>query len=100
MGGLYHPVTKTFTILTTSSNPMMSKVHNSALRQVVIIAGLETMWLQQNLSPEEFHTFCEPIPEEWMAHHTVSKMLTARGADRNTPDLSKPFAYPELEQST
>lgn len=95
LAGLYEPWTdsetgeikKTFTILTCDANPLLAKIHNTKKRMPVIT---DKSWL--NGGPE----LLKPYSGDLEAH-TVSKLITARGVERNIPEVIKSFDYPELD---
>jgi putative SOS response-associated peptidase YedK len=95
-GELFH----TFTIITTEANPMMAKIHNTKQRMPVILRKEEWKhWLEPNLSKEQVQEMLIPCDETKMDAHTISKLITTRGADTNVPDIKEPFHYPELASS-
>lgn len=58
---------RTYTILTTTANPLMAEIHNSKQRMPVIIPkALEETWLSAGLTPEEAKALCTPFPQEHM----------------------------------
>jgi len=105
LGGIYDnwtdkesgEISGTFSILTTEANPMIATIHNTKLRMPVIIASeLETEWLNNELSPDDVSKFFVPFAEEEMKAHTVSKNISSRQADPNTPAAIEEYHYPEL----
>lgn len=97
LGGIYHPATKTYSILTTEANDLMAQIHNSAKRQPVIIAPVfHEAFLHDRFDQKQLADFCAPMPSEVMDYHTVSKLLTQKGVDRNVPAVAEPFDYPGL----
>ena len=87
----------TFSILTTTANPMLEKIHNLKKRMPVIIPpdGYEK-WLQKDLPQEEIYKFLMPYPESLMENHTISKRITSRTEPSNHPETIEPFNYSEL----
>ena len=84
----------TFSILTTDANPLMAGIHNSKKRMPLILPpGNEERWLDQTLSREAVTALMTPFPEEAMKAWTISTLITARGADTNTPEVKKPYPY-------
>ena len=87
----------TFSILTTSANPMLEKIHNLKKRMPVIIPpGSYEKWLQKDLPQEEINKFLTPYPETLMENHTISKRITSRTDPSNHPETIEPFTYNEL----
>ncbi len=86
-----------FSILTTDANPMMEKIHNLKKRMPVIVpASQYKKWLSPDLTREEIRSFFNPYPETDMHSHTISKRITSRTENSNTPETLLPFDYPEL----
>lgn len=86
-----------FSILTTDANPMMEKIHNLKKRMPVIItpSGYKK-WLSPDLKKEDIRSFFNPYPESEMQNHTISKRITSRNENSNSPETIEPFTYPEL----
>lgn len=86
-----------FSILTTDANPMMEKIHNLKKRMPVIVppSGYKK-WLSPDLQKEDIRSFFNPYPEREMQSHTISKRITSRSENSNSPETLEPFAYPEL----
>jgi putative SOS response-associated peptidase YedK len=107
LGGIYDnwvdketgEIFNTFSILTTQANPMMSVIHNTKLRMPVILPPEKEMeWLNNNLTQEDINLNFIPFSEERMQAHTVSKLISSRKENPNTPEAIQPFLYPELEE--
>ena len=94
LAGLFEPWTdpdtgeikKTFTIITCEANSLLAKIHNTKKRMPAIV---ESDWLDGEAG------LLKPYSGKLEAH-TVSKLVTARGVERNIPDVIKKFDYPEL----
>ncbi|PIP55136.1 MAG: hypothetical protein COX07_01530 [Bacteroidetes bacterium CG23_combo_of_CG06-09_8_20_14_all_32_9] len=72
-------ILQTFSILTTTANPLMEKIHNTKKRMPVILASeLETEWLSQTLTNDNILALCQPYNENLMQAHTVSKLYFNR----------------------
>ncbi len=91
-------VMQTYTVLTTKANTLMEKIHNSKKRMPVILPKEhEDDWLNPNLTKEDVLALCQPFDTSKMEAYTVSKMITDRKIEnKNIPELSKPYDYPEL----
>jgi len=91
----------TFSILTTKANPMMSVIHNTKLRMPVILSPeTEMEWVDNKLTQEEIIKNFVPFSEDRLQAHTVSKLISSRTQDPNTPEAIEPFRYTELEENT
>ena len=88
---------QTFSIITTTANPLMARIHNTNKRMPVILRNeAEREWLDTNLSDSAIQSFFEPYPQEPMEAYPVSRLITTRGANTNTPEVQKPHEYEEL----
>lgn len=87
-------ILKTFSIITTHANSLMEKIHNVKKRMPVILAKEdEKGWLDTTVPLSESLRFLKPFGEEDMRAHTISRLITRRGADKNVPELVAPFDY-------
>jgi putative SOS response-associated peptidase YedK len=88
---------KTFTILTTDANPLMARIHNVKKRMPLILPKEQwDTWLDPSLNKEQIAALFTPCSDGNMKAHTISKLITTRGADTNVPEINHPFEYPEL----
>ncbi|MBK7666667.1 MAG: SOS response-associated peptidase [Sphingobacteriaceae bacterium] len=91
-------VINTFSITTTEANPLMAKIHNLKLRMPCILpSGTEKEWLRGDLKEEEIKELMKPIRDSLMTAHTISKRITSRKDNPNSPETLEPFKYPELD---
>jgi len=102
MAGLYEnwtdretgEVISTCTIITTAANTMMEKIHNTKKRMPLILGEEnEKAWIDPDLPAEKAMGYLQPVDEKLMDSHTISKLISKRGVQKNTPDLVKPFSY-------
>ena len=102
MAGLYEDWTdretgewmQTCSVITTAANSMMEKIHNSKKRMPVILPGdLEKGWIDPALSGEEAHKLLGPLDDPALKAHTISKLISKRGVEKNVPELVEPFSY-------
>jgi putative SOS response-associated peptidase YedK len=85
---------ETCTIVTTAANSLMEKIHNSKKRMPVMLdPANEKAWIDPGLSPERAFEHLKPIDEKQMRSHTISKLISKRGVEKNVPELVEPFAY-------
>src|SRR5690606_13455781 len=88
---------RTYSILTTEANPLLAKIHNTKKRMPVILPEeQERAWLADGLSTAEIISLLQPFPAAQMEAYTISRLITARTANRNCPEVQAPFVYPEL----
>ncbi|MEP6735977.1 MAG: SOS response-associated peptidase, partial [Chryseolinea sp.] len=88
----------TYTVLTTTANALMEKVHNSKKRMPVIIPRqYEQDWLNANLSKDDVLTLCQPIAADSMKGDTISKLITNKKEETDVPKVLEHETYPEIE---
>jgi putative SOS response-associated peptidase YedK len=86
-----------YTVLTTTANPLMEYVHNNKKRMPVIIPKeYEKDWLNKNLSKDDVLALCQPFNNDRMKAHTVSKLITTKNAETNVEDVLKLHNYEKL----
>ena len=87
-----------FSILTTTANPMMAKIHNGKERMPVIVPPhLYKQWLTPGLTKEAIQSFFTPYPENGMQYQRISKLITSRTENTNVPEVLIPCDYPQLQ---
>jgi putative SOS response-associated peptidase YedK len=88
---------RTFAIITTEANPFMARIHNVKKRMPVLFTKDQwNTWLDSSLTKEQIAQLLLPCDDAGMETHTISKLITTRGADTNVPEILKPVEYPEL----
>lgn len=84
----------TFTIITTESNSLLSEIHNSAKRMPAILdKEAERTWLNVNTSVESAMQLLKPFNDGILRAHTIGPLVNDRNADRNTPEVIRPYHY-------
>jgi len=87
----------TFTLLTVSANVLMAKIHNTKKRMPVILSKEHALhWLDHNFSFEQKQDLLVPCADNLLGQHTISKLITSRKENSNTPQVMLPYEYPEL----
>jgi putative SOS response-associated peptidase YedK len=87
-------VFSTFSIVTTGANDLMAHIHNSGKRMPVILNKTsETRWIDLATSETEALSLLNPSPSEILKAHTISPLINDRAANRNTPEVIKPYFY-------
>lgn len=88
---------KTFSIITCEANELLAFIHNTKKRMPVILTKEnEEKWLE-SYDKTKTENLLIPYAKNDLEAHTVSKLITARGVNRNVPEVMKNFDYPELE---
>ncbi|OFY57544.1 MAG: hypothetical protein A2V50_05155 [Bacteroidetes bacterium RBG_19FT_COMBO_42_10] len=102
MAGLYSEWTppdsseslSTFSIITTDANELMAEVHNSKKRMPVILdRNCEEKWIDPDLSATDASGMLKPCPSDLLRAHTISPLVNSRTANKNTPEVIRPYDY-------
>jgi putative SOS response-associated peptidase YedK len=90
-------IAATFSILTTSANPLLARIHNMKKRMpVILLPEKESDWLNEDLTDDQIRSFFPAIDDRLMHAHTISKLITSRTRNPNVPEVTEAFSYPEL----
>ena len=90
-------VINSFSIVTCDANPLMAKIHNSKMRMPVILTReTEGAWIKEKMNETEIKDLMKPLSQDLMEAHTISKLITSRSENSNTPEVQKEFNYVEL----
>jgi len=85
-------VLNTFTIITTDANDLLAVIHNSKLRMPVILNREdEARWISTATDDDEAFSLLKPCPSVLLKAHTISDLVNSRTANRNTPEVIRPF---------
>jgi putative SOS response-associated peptidase YedK len=87
-------VLSTFTVITTDANKIMAEIHNSKKRMPAILNRTdEKKWIDLSFPSSEALDLLKPSPEETLKAHTISPLVNNRNANRNTPEVIRPYDY-------
>jgi putative SOS response-associated peptidase YedK len=87
-------VFSTFSIVTTEANDLMAVIHNSGKRMPLILnKSTENRWIDVSISTDEAISLLYPAPSDILKAHTISPLINDRSANRNTPEVIKPYNY-------
>lgn len=95
-------VINTFSIVTTSGNPIMSKIHNNPKAEmgprmpVIFTKETQDAWLNTSASQSAIESLIIPIDEALLEYHTVGKLL-GKEAIGNKPEVAEKVKYAEIE---
>jgi putative SOS response-associated peptidase YedK len=90
-------VIQTCSIITMAANPLMEKIHNSKKRMPIMLQeGVERSWIDPDLSATDAVKYLKPVDEKKMRFHTISRLISKRGVDKNVPELVKPHSYDNI----
>ncbi|MBL7113310.1 MAG: SOS response-associated peptidase [Bacteroidales bacterium] len=84
----------TFTIITTIASPLLAQIHNTKKRMPVILPKeVERDWIDPDRQLDRALELLVPVDDAELSAHTVSKLVSKQGVDRNVPEVIKPFDY-------
>jgi putative SOS response-associated peptidase YedK len=84
----------TFSIITTNANDLMEEIHNTARRMPVIFDKYAAAsWIDFSTSLPDALSLLKPCSSEILKAHTISPLVNDRSANRNTPEVIRPFDY-------
>jgi putative SOS response-associated peptidase YedK len=84
----------TFTIITTTANPLLAAIHNTKQRMPVILPReREQEWIDPKVSPDHALELLKPYDQEKMKAWTVSRLVSMPGANKNVPEVIESFNY-------
>ncbi len=97
-------VIKTFSIVTTKGNSIMSKIHNNPKLEeprmpVLLPEELADKWLmryEDELSIKELKELLIPCPDEELSYHTVGK-LRGKEYKGNSEEITEHLVYEDLD---
>jgi putative SOS response-associated peptidase YedK len=99
-------VRRTYTVVTTTANPLMARIHNNPKASegprmpLILPKSAEHDWLkpiQEKADQDLISSLVQPYPETQLVSFTVRR-LSGKEALGNTPEALQPYRYPELEQ--
>jgi putative SOS response-associated peptidase YedK len=83
---------RTFSVITTGANDLMAGIHNSKKRMPVVLEkSMEGIWLDLASGKDQLAEAMKPYPSSVLAAHTISDLINRQAADRNNPDVIRPF---------
>lgn len=93
---------KSFAILTTEGNEMMTEIHNNPnatgpRMPLVLDAQGQRIWLDAHSTEDEIKQLFKPAPNDLLKAHTVRPLKGARATGDN-PQAVVYYHYPELDE--
>ncbi len=90
-------VLNTFSIITTEANPLLARIHNTRKRMPVILKrDNEKKWLRHDLEMKDIASMLSAYDEREMEAFPVSRLISGRKGNTNTPEAMAPYNYEEL----
>lgn len=81
---------RTFSIITTAANQLMSEIHNKKKRMPLIVPPERREWWLDDISKDDLKNYFVPYPDGYLTAHKVSRNLYKRTVDSNTPEALLP----------
>lgn len=73
---------------------MMAHIHNTKERMPVMLPQEhEKLWMDTTIPLKDALSLLKPYPEAGMQSHTISTLITRRGANTNVPEVHAPQAW-------
>jgi putative SOS response-associated peptidase YedK len=86
-----------FSILTTTANPMMERIHITKKRMPVILKKEDyAKWLDPNISLGDTKNLLQPFTDKDMDFHTINKLISSKTENTNCEKVIANAIYPEL----
>jgi len=97
LGGIYNiwedresgSLFPTYAVVTTPANKLMEEIHNSKKRMPLIVPQQD--WGRWFDPASPVGELLQPYPEGALKCHEISRTISQRGADTNTPQIQEPF---------
>jgi putative SOS response-associated peptidase YedK len=84
----------TFTIITTTANPLLAVIHNTKQRMPVILPKeKEQTWIDPGVPLDSALELLVPYDQEKMKAWTISRLVSAPGANKNVPAVIEPYNW-------
>jgi putative SOS response-associated peptidase YedK len=88
---------QTFSILTTSANPLLEEIHNTRKRMPVILPrDMEMGWIAGGQAPSALGQFLKPYPAGLMQARTIARIPSRPGVVFLDQTSIRQTDYPEL----
>ena len=62
----------------------------------ILQKGFEHHWLNTNLIEAEISDMMQPLPDDQLKAHAISKLITNKNKNPDSPEVQLQFEYPEL----
>jgi len=86
-----------FSIITTTANPLMAKIHNTEMRMPVILKRQdEKTWLDRSLTEPEIESYLTPYDQGEIEAYPIDRGVAKVGFNTNDPAILDKKEYPEL----
>jgi putative SOS response-associated peptidase YedK len=85
---------RTFSIITTTANPLLAVIHNTKQRMPVILPqDREQKWIDPEMPLENALELLVPYDKDKMKAWTISRLVSTPGANKNVPEVIKPYNW-------
>jgi putative SOS response-associated peptidase YedK len=87
-------INQTFSIITTTANPLLAEIHNTKKRMPAILPGeREKQWIDPEVPLDAALQLLKPYDHSRMKAHTISKRISMPGTEKNVPETIDYFSY-------
>lgn len=91
-------INHTFSIITTTANPLLAEIHNIKKRMPVILPGeREKEWIDPEIPLDTALNLLKPYDDSRMKAHTISKRISMPGTEKNIPEIIDYFNYGDFQ---
>jgi putative SOS response-associated peptidase YedK len=63
---------------------------------VVLDKASEKNWIDLSLPKSDALKLLKPVPSEYFKAHTIGPLINSRTAEKNTPEVIRPYSYGNL----
>lgn len=92
-------IVRTYSVLTTEANELVSIVHNNKKRMPLILDPDRAMeWLSEDLSDEKIKSFFKPFDADKMKARPIAKINPRMSESYNNPGVNAYYEYGELKE--
>jgi putative SOS response-associated peptidase YedK len=89
-------ILRSFAILTCEANSLTAKIHNTKKRMPLILEQQsEDLWFDYSVRKSNKDAIIKPYDAERMDAYSISRLITSRDKDSNSPGVLNPVIYPE-----
>ena len=90
---------KTFSVITTTANSLLEKIHNTRKRMPVILPdNRRKEWLDEKLTKEQIAAYLTSFDARDMDAYTVPNIINKHGYNTSNPEVLEEHEYPDLSR--
>ncbi|TVR68505.1 MAG: SOS response-associated peptidase [Marinilabiliales bacterium] len=90
-------ILRSYSIITCDANPLAARIHNTKKRMPAILSENSAgVWLETDENRDSRLALLKPYEDSEMDAYSISRLITSRNKDSNSPEVTEPYRYPEL----